>query len=63
MKLFKVETTLKPYHVVAKEEWNARDKVMEALGNEVRGPQTHAIINIQEVASTVTGQSKSTLVL
>jgi hypothetical protein len=63
MKLYLIKTSLKDYYVFAKQEWEARDKVMDALSNEVRSIETHGIINIQELASTITGQSKGTLII
>jgi len=61
MMLYEIGTTLKMLYVVAKNEWEARDKAGDYLKDQVQGPTTHMITSVQEVASSSTGRHKNTL--
>jgi len=62
MMLYEIGTTWKVLYVVAKNEWDARDKANEYLKDQVQGPTTHMITSVQEVASSSTGRHKNTLI-
>jgi len=61
MMLYKIGTTLKMLYVVAKNEWEARDKAGDYLKDQVQGPAVHMITSVEEVASSSTGRNKNTL--
>jgi hypothetical protein len=61
MMLYEIGTTWKMLYVVAKNEWEARDKAADYLKDQVQGPAVHIITNVEEVASTTTGRHKNTL--
>jgi hypothetical protein len=61
MMLYEIGTTWKMLYVVAKNEWEARDKAGDYLKDQVQGPTVHMITSVEEVASTTTGRHKNTL--
>jgi hypothetical protein len=62
MKLYIITTDKGTFHVIAKEEWNARDKVHE--WNRDNGVNTPIhIINIKLLASVNEARSESILIL
>jgi hypothetical protein len=62
MKLYLIKTDKETFHVIAKEEWQARDKVHE--WNRDNGVNTPIhIINIKLLAAVNEARSESILIL
>jgi hypothetical protein len=62
MMLYEIGTTWKVLYVVAKNEWEARDKAIDYLKDQIHGGGVpHIITSVQEVASSSKGRHKNTL--
>lgn len=62
MQLFVIKTDRESFHVVAREEWEAREKIYE--WNRGSNPNTPIhIINIKLLASVNEGRAESILIL
>ena len=62
MKLYQIKTDKETFHVIAKEEWQARDKVHKYNRDNAVNEPIH-IINIKLIAAVNEARSESILIL